>query len=46
MAKIQETQKPEQASVDLTSVLARLDSIEAENQRLKAQLNPENKHTK
>lgn len=46
MAKIQETQKPEQASVDLTSVLARLDSIEAENQRLKAQLSPENKHTK
>lgn len=47
MAKM--TTTPEQAqpqSVDLTSVLARLDSLEAENQKLKAQVNPENKFSK
>ena len=38
------TQTPEQAppNVDLTSVLARLDSLEAENKALKEQVNPEN----
>lgn len=43
MAKINPT--PEQASktnVDLTSVLARLDSLENENKLLKSQVNPEN----
>lgn len=44
MAKMQTTQ--ESAPVDLTSVLARLDSLEAENQKLKAQVNPENKFAK
>ena len=33
-------------NVDLTSVLERLDSLEAENQKLKAQVNPENKFAK
>jgi len=44
MAKIET--KPELATpqnVDLTSVLERLDSLEAENTKLKAQVNPENK---
>lgn len=44
MAKMET--KPELATpqnVDLTSVLERLDSLEAENTKLKAQVNPENK---
>ncbi len=44
MAKMETT--PELAktpNVDLTSVLERLDSLEAENIKLKAQVNPENK---
>jgi hypothetical protein len=46
MAKMEPT--PEQATpnVDLTSVLERLDSLEAENKQLKAQVNPENKFAK
>ena len=41
MAKMDTT--PEQATqVDLTSVLARLDSLENENKLLKSQVNPEN----
>ena len=41
MAKMDTT--PEQATpVDLTSVLARLDSLESENKLLKSQVNPEN----
>ena len=41
MAKMATT--PEQAKpVDLTSVLARLDSLESENKLLKAKVNPEN----
>ncbi len=41
MAKMDTT--PEQAApVDLTSVLARLDSLESENKLLKSQVNPEN----
>jgi hypothetical protein len=44
MAKMET--KPELATpqnVDLTSVLERLDLLEAENTKLKAQVNPENK---
>ncbi len=45
MAKMDTT--PEQATpVDLTSVLARLDSLESENKLLKSQVNPENKFKK
>lgn len=46
MAKIAPTQESAPQNVDLTSVLARLDSLEAENQKLKAQVNPENKFSK
>lgn len=46
MAKIPTTQESAPQNVDLTSVLARLDSLEAENQKLKAQVNPENKFSK
>ena len=46
MAKMET--KPEQATpnLDLTSILERIDSLEAENQKLKAQVNPENKFSK
>lgn len=46
MSKMDTT--PEQAinNVDLTSVLARLDALETENQKLKSQVNPENKFAK
>jgi hypothetical protein len=47
MAKMPQTQESATTqTVDLTSVLARLDSLEAENQKLKAQVNPENKFSK
>lgn len=47
MAKMETT--PELAktpNVDLTSLLERIDSLEAKNQKLEAQLNPENKFAK
>ena len=43
---MQTTQESAPQNVDLTSVLVRLDSLEAENQKLKAQVNPENKFSK
>ena len=47
MAKMNTTQESATTqNVDLTYVLARLDSLEAENQKLKAQVNPENKFSK
>jgi hypothetical protein len=46
MAKMETTPELATPNVDLTSVLERLDSLEAENQKLKAQVNPENKFAK
>lgn len=46
MAKMSQTQESAPQNVDLTSVLARLDALESENQKLKSQVNTENKFAK